>query len=37
MNKHGHFDVGWHVFLEPVEDGGSDDRLKRLAPDYFGS
>jgi hypothetical protein len=37
LNKHGYFDVGWHVFLEPVEVGGADDRLKHLAPDYFAS
>ena len=37
FDKHGRFDVGLHVFLERVEEGSEDDRLGRLAPDYFNS
>lgn len=33
-DKRGHFDIGAHVFLEPVVDH-EDDLPKRLAPDYF--
>jgi hypothetical protein len=35
FDKHGRFDVGMHVFLEPVEPFSDDDRLGRLARDYF--
>jgi hypothetical protein len=35
FDKHGRFDVGLHVFLEPIEEGGEDDTLGRFAPDYF--
>lgn len=31
---HGHFDAGRHIFLEDVT-GTEDDRLGRLAPEYF--
>lgn len=37
FDKHGHFDVGYHAFLEPIEHRGDDDRLARHAPDYFRS
>lgn len=32
--KHGHFDIGRHIFLRDVTDT-EDDRLGRAAPDYF--
>jgi hypothetical protein len=35
FDKHGHFGIGLHVFLEEVS-GQDDDLLLRLAPDYFG-
>lgn len=35
-DKHGHFDIGRHVFLEDVT-GTDDDRLGQIAPDYFRS
>lgn len=35
FDKHGRFDVGFHVFLERVEEGDADDRLQRIAPNYF--
>jgi len=35
FDHHGRFNDGWHVFLERIEDT-DDDRLGRLAPDYFG-
>lgn len=35
FDHRGHFDLGMHVFLERVEEGGADDPLGRLAPDYF--
>lgn len=34
-DHHGHFPEGLHIFLEPVEEFGADDRLAKLAPDYF--
>lgn len=34
-DHHGRFGEGLHVFLEPVEKFGDDDRLGNLAPDYF--
>lgn len=37
IDHHGHFADGWHVFLAPVVPGSEDDRLKRIAPDYFQS
>jgi hypothetical protein len=37
LDHHGHFNDGWHVFLERVEVGGDDDRLQHLAPEYFGT
>lgn len=35
FDKHGRFDTGLHVFLDRIEEGGEDDTLGRLAPDYF--
>jgi hypothetical protein len=35
-DHHGRFGEGLHLFLEPVEEFGEDDRLGKLAPDYFG-
>lgn len=36
-DHHGHFNDGLHIFLEPVEEFGPDDRLGHLAPRYFRS
>lgn len=35
FDKHGRWDIGMHVFLESVEEGGEDDTLDRIAPEYF--
>lgn len=35
QDRHGRFDTGWHVFLDPAEHASADDRLQQLAPDYF--
>ncbi|MFH8692626.1 hypothetical protein ACH4EC_37955 [Streptomyces anulatus] len=32
-DHHGVFNLGWHVFLERATE--EDNRLQRLAPDYF--
>lgn len=34
-DHHGRFGEGLHIFLEPVEEFGPNDRLGSLAPDYF--
>jgi hypothetical protein len=36
FDKHGRFDVGMHVFLERIAEGGEDDALYKAARDYFG-
>jgi hypothetical protein len=33
FDHHGHLDIGFHVFLEPV--AVDDDRLRLLVPAYF--
>ena len=35
FDKRGRFDLGMHVFLSALEDGGDEDRLARIEPDYF--
>lgn len=34
LDRQGRFDVGYHVFLERI-DNTADDLLAKLAPDYF--
>jgi hypothetical protein len=36
FDHRGAFDLGLHVFLQPVDEGSEDDRLGRLDPQYFG-
>jgi hypothetical protein len=34
LDRHGRFDIGYYVFLKRVDDT-ADDRLGKLAPDYY--
>jgi hypothetical protein len=35
FDHRGYFDLGYHLFLDAVEEDGNDDRLGRAAPSYF--